>query len=119
MIALFGAIEGLKAWAFYIEEAEGVIRVRIRSKGPVINDVAAKYNGGGHPLAAGATVQTWEEAERITKDLEADCQAYVYKTCGPVRTVRTLILWITSYEDIFSITVHVSRVRNVHDYLSK
>ncbi|HLS61182.1 MAG TPA: bifunctional oligoribonuclease/PAP phosphatase NrnA [Virgibacillus sp.] len=77
LIAVLGAIEGLKAWAFYIEEAEGVIRVRIRSKGPVINDIAAKYNGGGHPLAAGATVQTWEEAERITKDLEAVCRAYV------------------------------------------
>jgi len=77
LIAVLGTITGLKVWAFYIEEAEGIIRVRIRSKGPVINDVAAKYNGGGHPLAAGATVQTWEEAERITKDLEAVCQAYV------------------------------------------
>lgn len=77
LIAVLGNIEGLKVWAFYIEEAEGIIRVRIRSKGPVINEIAAKYHGGGHPLAAGATIQTWEEAKLITKDLEVACREYV------------------------------------------
>ena len=65
-------IENIKAWVFFIEE-DDVIRVRVRSKGPVINNLAAKYNGGGHPLAAGASVKTWEEAEQFTKDLEKIC----------------------------------------------
>ena len=39
----------------FVEEADE-IRVRLRSKGPIINPLAKKYNGGGHPLASGATV---------------------------------------------------------------
>lgn len=73
LIGTISEVAGLKAWAFFIEE-EGLIRVRLRSKGPVINKLATKYNGGGHPLAAGATVHTWEETDQITRDLEAICQ---------------------------------------------
>src|SRR5699024_5287367 len=48
IVGVFGDIEGVKAWAVFVEE-ENLIRVRLRSKGPVINTIAAKYNGGGHP----------------------------------------------------------------------
>jgi len=76
LIGTIAEIEGLKAWAFFIEEDEGLIRVRLRSKGPVINEIAAKYNGGGHPLAAGATVHSWEETDMIARDLEEVCRHY-------------------------------------------
>lgn len=72
LVGTLGDIENIKAWIFFIEE-DDVIRVRIRSKGPVINKLAEKYNGGGHPLAAGASVKTWEEAERFANDLETLC----------------------------------------------
>src|SRR5690625_179314 len=75
LVGTLGDIENIKAWVFFIEE-EDVIRVRVRSKGPVINELAAKYNGGGHPLAAGASVKTWEKAERFIKDLEEICANY-------------------------------------------
>ena len=39
-----------------------MIRVRLRSKGPVINKLAMQYNGGGHPMASGAKASSWEEA---------------------------------------------------------
>lgn len=74
LIGAISEVEGLKAWAFFIEESEGLIRVRLRSKGPVINGIAAKYNGGGHPLAAGATVHSWEETDMIARDLEEACR---------------------------------------------
>lgn len=74
LIGAISEVEGLKAWAFFIEESEGLIRVRLRSKGPVINKIAAKYNGGGHPLAAGATVHSWEETDMIARDLEEACR---------------------------------------------
>lgn len=74
LVSVLGDIQGIVAWAFFIEEEEGLIRIRIRSKGPVINELAAKYNGGGHPLAAGATVSTWEEAEQFTKELDILCE---------------------------------------------
>lgn len=76
LVGTLGDINGLQAWAFFVEE-EDLIRVRLRSKGPVINQVAAKYNGGGHPLASGATIYAWEEAEDVEKDLEAVCQKYM------------------------------------------
>ncbi|GAA0600912.1 bifunctional oligoribonuclease/PAP phosphatase NrnA [Virgibacillus siamensis] len=75
LIGVLGDIEGIKAWVFFIEE-DDQIRVRLRSKGPVVNDIAAKYNGGGHPMAAGASVNTWEEADMVVDDLEKICVTY-------------------------------------------
>lgn len=72
LVGTLGDIEHMKAWAFFIEE-DNIIRVRIRSKGPVINELAAQYRGGGHPLASGATVISWEEADQFIQDLEAIC----------------------------------------------
>lgn len=73
LVGTYGEIKGLKAWVIFIEE-DDLIRVRLRSKGPVINTLASKYNGGGHPLAAGATVYSWEEADQLVADLEAICK---------------------------------------------
>ncbi|MBC5637469.1 bifunctional oligoribonuclease/PAP phosphatase NrnA [Ornithinibacillus sp. BX22] len=69
LVGTLGEIEGIVTWVFFIEEEEQ-IRVRLRSKGPVINEVAAKYNGGGHPLASGASIYSWDEAENVVKDLQ-------------------------------------------------
>lgn len=72
LVGTLGHIEGIKAWVFFVEE-DDIIRVRIRSKGLVINTLAEKYNGGGHPLASGAAVTSWEEADRFIADLEELC----------------------------------------------
>ncbi|WP_077621208.1 DHH family phosphoesterase [Sediminibacillus massiliensis] len=72
LVGVLGDIEGIKAWVFFVEE-EDTIRVRLRSRGPVINEIAAKYNGGGHPMAAGASVRNWEETEDVISDLEKVC----------------------------------------------
>lgn len=69
LVSALGSVKGLKAWVFFIEE-EKEIRVRLRSKGPVINGVAKRYNGGGHPMAAGASIYSWNEAEDVIRDLE-------------------------------------------------
>lgn len=72
LVSILGNVEGIKAWVFFVEE-EDQIRVRLRSKGPVINQVAKRYKGGGHPLAAGASIYSWEEAEQVVRDLEEVC----------------------------------------------
>lgn len=69
LVGSLGSIKSVKSWVFFIEE-ENEIRVRFRSKGPVINTVARKYNGGGHPLAAGASIYSWNEVDHILADLE-------------------------------------------------
>lgn len=73
LVSSLGSVKGLKAWVFFIEEADQ-IRVRLRSKGPVINGIAKNYNGGGHPMASGATIYQWDDAGKVVKDLEEVCR---------------------------------------------
>jgi len=75
LVGILGDIRGIKAWVYFIEE-DKEIRVRLRSKGPVINTLANKYNGGGHPLASGASASNWEEADALVKDLDQLCAEY-------------------------------------------
>lgn len=70
IVGIFGNIDGIRAWAVFVEE-ESSIRVRMRSKGPAINKIAEKYEGGGHPLAAGATIYDWEDMDKVIRDLES------------------------------------------------
>lgn len=73
LVSTLGSVSGIKVWVFFVEEEEGTIRVRLRSKGPVINELAKKYGGGGHPLAAGATIHSWDEVEKVMEDIEKLC----------------------------------------------
>jgi len=75
IVGMIGEVAGVKAWVYFIEE-DKQIRVRLRSKGPVINTLANQYNGGGHPLASGATVSSWEEADALVNDLDKLCWAF-------------------------------------------
>ncbi|MFJ5965236.1 bifunctional oligoribonuclease/PAP phosphatase NrnA [Bacillus sp. NPDC093026] len=74
LVGTLGNIAGIKAWVFFVEEKDQ-IRVRFRSKGVVINTIAKKYNGGGHPLAAGASIYDWAVADDILRDLEEVCKS--------------------------------------------
>ncbi|OMP67459.1 DHH family phosphoesterase [Domibacillus epiphyticus] len=69
LVSILNGVKGIQAWVYFIEE-DDQIRVRFRSKGAVINGLAMKYGGGGHPLAAGASVYSWEEAENVLTDLK-------------------------------------------------
>lgn len=62
-------IKGLRIWVFAVDEGQE-IRCRIRSKGLVINDVAQKFGGGGHPNASGVSVKSWDEFEALAKALK-------------------------------------------------
>lgn len=74
LVNTFSTVEGVKAWVFFVEEPDQLIRVRLRSKGPTINGLAQRFNGGGHPLAAGASVQSWEEAKEVLEGLKEICR---------------------------------------------
>jgi phosphoesterase RecJ-like protein len=72
LVGTLGNVKGIKAWVFFIEENDQ-IRVRLRSKGPVINGVAKMYNGGGHPLAAGASIYSWDQVNDVIAEMEKVC----------------------------------------------
>ena len=65
------------AWALVsYDEKQELYKVNIRSRGPVINDVASKYSGGGHALAAGARIKTMDEVDKLIKALDDACAKY-------------------------------------------
>lgn len=66
-------LKGLKVWVFAVDEGTE-IRCRIRSKGIVINDVAADFGGGGHPNASGVSVDSWEQFETLASELRKKVQ---------------------------------------------
>ncbi|MEK5481231.1 DHH family phosphoesterase [Viridibacillus sp. FSL R5-0888] len=75
LVGSLGNVKGIKSWVIFVEEADQ-IRVRLRSKGPIINTLAKQYNGGGHPMASGATIYKWEESEEVISKLKELCAKY-------------------------------------------
>ncbi len=77
MINNFNFIKEVLVWVTMTEDVKNdQIRISIRSRGPVINQVAEKYHGGGHKFASGVRVKTMEEAMKIIDDLEQVLIAY-------------------------------------------
>ena len=78
--ACVGTLDSIRdaiAWMVFIENGdEGSIRVRLRSRFVAINPIAEKYNGGGHAMASGATVYSWEEAEQLLADADNHVKEY-------------------------------------------
>jgi phosphoesterase RecJ-like protein len=64
-------VRGSQIFALFKEAPDRKIRVSLRSIKPPVNEVAMKYKGGGHVLAAGCTVEgPLEKAgEQIRRDL--------------------------------------------------
>lgn len=76
IIPLPGKIRGILSWAIFVEQSEGFFRVRLRSKGPVINGVAKRHHGGGHPLASGANAKDMDEVEEIFEEIKTIVSEY-------------------------------------------
>lgn len=70
IVSLPGSVEGILLWGIFVEQPEGFYRCRLRSKGPVINEVAKRHHGGGHPLASGANAKDLAEVKEILTELE-------------------------------------------------
>jgi phosphoesterase RecJ-like protein len=76
IVALPGTIEEVVAWGIFVQQPQGHYRVRLRSKGPVINELAKRHHGGGHPLASGANAKDITEANEIYQELQSICENY-------------------------------------------
>ncbi|MDD3129398.1 MAG: bifunctional oligoribonuclease/PAP phosphatase NrnA [Candidatus Izemoplasmatales bacterium] len=70
---LVGQMSGIKEipiWAnFTYDSASERIFCELRSRNKPVLDIAKKYGGGGHLYACGCSVETWEEVDKIIKDL--------------------------------------------------
>lgn len=78
MINNFNFINEILVWIIVTEDLKNNnVRVNIRSRGPVINKVAEKYNGGGHALASGARLSSIAEAESLINDIDLTTENYI------------------------------------------
>ncbi len=70
-------IEGMYSWATFVyDKANENIRGSIRSRGPIINTVASRYNGGGHIYAAGVRVSDFDIVDELVNELDEVCLEY-------------------------------------------
>ncbi len=74
-VSTISTIEGSPVWALFMEYPNE-IRVRLRSRGPVINTLAEEYNGGGHAKASGATLASWDDLEGFVNKADAIVKEY-------------------------------------------
>lgn len=66
------------AWAiFAYDKINDYVRVSIRSRGPIINEVASRFNGGGHIYASGARISNFNIADEFIKELDNVCYLYL------------------------------------------
>lgn len=77
MVNNFNYINEIIAWAVFSEDkSNNNIRGSIRSRGPIINETAMKYGGGGHVLASGVRLADAGQLTKIIHDLDLVCKEY-------------------------------------------
>lgn len=81
MVNNFNFIEDFIVWATYSEDKNNgnTIRGSIRSRGPVINEVAQNFGGGGHIYASGVRLPNFEEVDKMVEELDKVCLKYKNK----------------------------------------
>lgn len=80
MINSFNHINEMLVWVTATEDKDlGSYRISIRSRGPIINEVAANHGGGGHIYASGTRLKTEEEIVSLIKDLDEVSKEYIEK----------------------------------------
>lgn len=78
LINEFNSVDELLVWITATEDVKnGVIRVSIRSRGPVINKVAEKFGGGGHVAASGVKLPSFLEVDDLINNLDSLCSKYI------------------------------------------
>lgn len=69
-INIFASLAGIEAWCLIVQiNRKTEISCSIRSNNKAINQLAAQYGGGGHPLASGIVFPNWKLVDSFLKDL--------------------------------------------------
>ena len=70
-VGFMDSIKDSLIWIAFIDNADGSIRVRLRSRFVTVSELAERYHGGGHACAAGATVYSEEERLQLLSEANA------------------------------------------------
>ena len=69
-------IKGSLIWIAFIDNPDGTIRVRLRSRFVTCNDIGESWRGGGHECACGATLYALEEIDKLLAQADAKLKDY-------------------------------------------
>ena len=86
-VSYMDSIKGSLIWLAFIDNGDGSIRVRLRSRFVTVSELAEKYRGGGHACASGATVYNKTEISNVkVKDCDkrekGNGRFYFYQLCA-------------------------------------
>lgn len=70
MVNQMANLRGIDIWANFTEDDDGSILAELRSAKESIVHIARKYGGGGHALACGCTLHSFEEVDQVLQDLD-------------------------------------------------
>ena len=77
MINDLNFIKELKCWAFSsYDDNSKIYKINIRNRNIPINQVAEKFNGGGHKFASGARLKDEESVDALFEALDNECEKY-------------------------------------------
>lgn len=82
VVSYLDSIKGAIVWLAFIQNADGNIRVRLRSRFVTVNSLAEQYGGGGHDKACGATVHSKKEMKQMISDANAIVKNYKENNTG-------------------------------------
>lgn len=75
-VSALGEIKGCIVWLAFIDNPDKDIRVRLRSRFVTVNELAGKYEGGGHACASGATVHNKKQIKMLVEDADKLVKEY-------------------------------------------
>ena len=81
-VSCMDSIKGSLIWIAFIENGDGSIRVRLRSRFVAISDLASRYRGGGHACACGATLHSKAEVKALLADADKLLKEYKERNKG-------------------------------------
>jgi len=70
-------VNEILVWVFLSEDVKmNIIKANIRSRGPMINEVASMFGGGGHKFASGVRLTNWEDADALINALDVAAKEF-------------------------------------------
>ena len=76
-VSYLDSIKGSLIWLAFIDsDKDDEIRVRLRSRFVTVNQIAEKYEGGGHACASGATVHSKEQMLELLSEADKTLAEY-------------------------------------------
>ena len=75
-VSYMDSIKNSRIWLAFIDNGDGTIRVRLRSRFVTVSELAERYHGGGHACASGATVYSKKEAKALLAEADARLKDY-------------------------------------------